>query len=81
MNQTQGVQCTVENSVGNRFGQCTLSLAAPDSACSAFYPQMKSITIRVDDILYTLPPEAQAFEYWTNPGVCVFAVVLQEAAK
>ena len=42
---------------------------------------MKNITIQIDNILYTLPPESQAFEFEWNPGVCNLAVIFQETAE
>ena len=53
MKSIDGVTCQVTGDAPDRFGYCVTW-----EACDLIWPHMKDLTIRIDDIVYTLPPQA-----------------------
>ena len=55
MSTIPGVSCTETGEDPHRFGYCETW-----SSCDEIWTSMKDLTIRIDDVVYTLPPQAQA---------------------
>ena len=48
-----GVECQMSGESPSRFGYCVTWVD-----CKEIWPLMKDLTIRIDDVVYTLPPQA-----------------------
>ena len=55
MKAIPGVTCILTGDGDAELGQCTTT-----SSCEEIWPSMKTMTIQIDDIEYSLPPQAQA---------------------